>query len=614
MSTARHLVLCLLPLLGISASLASAQELPTGCWSADRVQPILDSTLEIRLDPDLSALSSAERSVVRDLLEAGEILHRLYLESRHRQAISSRADLLFHHREGHARDLTSKLLDLFWLFKGPVATTLDNRREPFLPVNAEPPGKNVYPWGIDRAEIDAFVETHPDSREELLAPRTVVRRASSANLTGDLAALEKHPGLELLHPGLQKELEGLSESPTADRLYAVPYAVAYADDLILAYRFLRRAANTARDFDLDLASYLAARARDLLANDYEAGDAAWVSGRFGRLNAQIGSYETYDDELLGVKTFFSLSLLLEDEERTSRLRRAMKGLQALEDRLPYTGDKRVREDIPVGVYQVIADFGQARGTNTATILPNDSDHARKYGRTILMRHNILAHPDLFRNVSEAWAAAVAPEHLEDLTLGGRFQRTLWHEVGHYLGPDRDRQGRTLDRALAEYSDLIEELKADLVSLFSLPYLLETGYLSTAEQRAVYADGILRTLQRVEPRRGQPYQTMQLMQMNFFLERGLLSWDPETGRLAIDYDRYPETVEAMLARVLAIQQRGDAQEASFLVDRYARWDRDLHEPLAASMRAAARHRYRLVRYGALESGPPSAQVERPRQAR
>ena len=54
----------------------------------------------------------------------------------------------------------------------------------------------------------------------------------------------------------------------------------------------------------------------------------------------------------------------------------------------------------------------------------------------------------------------------DLTGDGNFQRTLWHEIGHYLGVDRDRQGRTLDVALEDYADAIEEMKADLVSLFA----------------------------------------------------------------------------------------------------------------------------------------------------
>ena len=34
--------------------------------------------------------------------------------------------------------------------------------------------------------------------------------------------------------------------------------------------------------------------------------AAWVTGRFGKLNALIGSYETYDDELYATKAFYAI--------------------------------------------------------------------------------------------------------------------------------------------------------------------------------------------------------------------------------------------------------------------------------------------------------------------
>ena len=91
----------------------------------------------------------------------------------------------------------------------------------------------------------------------------------------------------------------------------------------------------------------------------------------------------------------------------------MKGLQALEDSLPYKRHKKVREDIPVGVYDVVADFAQARGGNTATILPNETYLARRYGRIILLRSNIMRNPDLFGSTNKRWEAAVAPAHLKE---------------------------------------------------------------------------------------------------------------------------------------------------------------------------------------------------------
>jgi hypothetical protein len=584
----------------VLSNAVTSTELPAGYWGGAQVEPILERTLVVRLAPDLSGLTPAERATVDDLLAAGEILHRLYLESTHPQSLKALAELKAKHQELGRPAETEGLLDLFRIFKGPIATTLDNERQPFLPVAAEVPGKNVYPSGVTREGMRAWVEGHPGERESILNERSVVRRVTPENLEADLAVLESRPVLDSMHPGLGEKLAQLAaelgETENAADFYAVPYSLAYAPGIFEVHDLLRRAAETIRPEDGDFAAYLTNRARDLLTDDYEAGDAAWVRGRFKRLNGQIGSYETYDDELLGVKSFFSANVLLRDEARSNKLAEAIRGLQGLEDSLPYRHHKKVSSDIPVGVYQVIADFGQARGTNTATILPNDADHARKYGRTIMLRYNIMTHPDLFANTRAGWEAAVTAAHTDDLSLEGNFNRTLWHEVGHYLGPSSTAGGGDVGEALAEFSDLIEELKSDLVSLFVAPALAESGYYDSVGLRSVYADGVRRTLQVVKPRREQPYQTMQLMQMNFFLERGVLTWSDD-GSLAIDFERYPDTVAAMLKAVLEIQSAGDAERARGLVETYAVWN-DRHQTLAERIQEAAKYRYRLVRYAAL----------------
>lgn len=587
----RFILACLLLPLA-----AAAGTLPAGYWKQDRIDPILDKTITVRLDPDLSGLSEDEKSVVADLVAVGNLLHGAYLEQTHHQSLAALTSLRNLSQQAESPAETDDLVALYRLFKGPIATTLDNEREAFLPVDPTVPGKNVYPWGVTQAELDAFMAAHPDT--DLLGTRTVVRRAIDANLERDLTTLDRHPALDALHPGLRDKLQGLKEDGGNDVFYAVPYALAYADRLFAAYGKLRHAANTIRATDADFAAYLENRARDLLSNDYESGDAAWVTGSFGKLNAQIGSFETYDDELYGAKSFFSASVLMKDEARSRALDRAIAGIQAIENSLPYARHKKVRADIPAGVYNVIADFGQARGTNTASILPNDAAHARKYGRTILLRYNIMTNDELFRDTKAGWDAVVAPEFADDLTLEGGFQRTLWHEIGHYLGVATDERGRTLDVALEEYSDLFEELKADLVSLYAGPALRKNGYFSRNDLQALYADGIRRTLQKVKPRRDQPYQTMQLMQMNWFIDNGVLSFDRKSGNLSIDYRRYHEVVGKLLSEVLAIQSAGDPERAAAFVDRYARWNDEVQGVMAARMQEAAKYRYRLVRYAAL----------------
>jgi len=569
-------------------------DLPDGYWRASDRDPILDGTLRLRLAPDLSQLSPAERQTVALLNELGALFHDLYMHQRHPDALSARATLLARHRKTPSDD-TRALLDLFRIFKGPIATTPSNMRRPFLPVSPEIPQRNVYPPGMSAESLQAFLAQHPDRRAELMAVRSVVRRATAEQLEADRATLRAHPALALLHPGLAARLNAMS--PDENTYYGLPYSVAYVAPIMEAYGLLERAAAAIEGEDADFAAYLRHRGRDLLADDYEAGDAAWITGDFENLNAQIGSYETYDDPLFGVKSFFSLSLLLRDRPRSEAMAKAIKGLQALHDSLPYKTPRKIREDIPVGVYQVIADYGQARGTNTATILPNESHIARKYGRTILLRHNIMTNPDLYAITDAAWRAAVVPAHAEDLTIDAGFNRTLFHEIGHYLGVDRDKQGRTLDVALSPWSSHMEEMKADLVSLFAVEALGRAGFYDASGMRAVRAAGIYRTLQRVEPRRGQPYQTMQLMQMNFFLEAELIRFAPD-GRLAIDYGRYQETVAAMLKRVLELQHGGDPAAVEQFIDTYFQWD-ERHQKLAELMGKASPYRYRLVTYAALD---------------
>jgi hypothetical protein len=571
---------------------------PPNYWSIEKSRAILDKMQPIRLSPDLSQLSAGERVAVGKLLKVGQIFQDLYEHQRHAQARSSLKELEQLDRRSSAHALTQNLLTIYRLNQGPISATLDNKREPFLNVDRVQPGKNMYPWGVTKQEVETFLTAHPERRDSILDLRTVVRRSTAENLQRDLAKLRQYPALDTLHPGLKLDLERLLSQRDAKGFYAVPYSVAYADELIRAHGLLNEAADALQKDDAEFAGYLRNRGRDLLSDDYESGDASWVTGHFKNLNAQIGSYEVYDDELFGVKTFFAFSLLSTRQQETTELRKALKGLQALEESLPYDHHKKVREDIPVGVYDVIADFGQARGGNTATILPNENYLARRYGRTILLRANIMRNPDLFDATSHVWEAAVGPAHRNELTADGNFYRTLWHEIGHYLGVDTTKGGQDLDTALQENSSALEEMKADLVSLFVAEALRKQGYYTAEQLRSVYASGILRVLQNNKPRRDQPYNTMQLMQWNYFLENGLLSFDQQTKRLDIHYDKYHAVVGKLLAKVLQVQYEGDRAASDKFIDQYTTWDENLHGAVAKNIRDQQKYRFRLFKYAAL----------------
>src|SRR5262249_11887319 len=155
------------------------------------------------------------------------------------------------------------------------------------------------------------------------------------------------------------------------------------------------------------------------------------------------------------------------------------------------------------------------------------------------------------------------------------------------GVDQTKDGRDLDQALQDDADALEEMKADLVSLDVAEALHKQRYYNDAQLRSVYAGGILRVLQNNKPRRDQPYNTMQLMQWNFFLENGLLTFDSTTKQLRIHYDKYHEVVGKLLQKVLEVQYAGDKGGADRFIDQYTTWKEDLHGVIAKSIRDAQR---------------------------
>src|SRR5690606_1227981 len=149
-----------------------------------------------------------------------------------------------------------------------------NTREPFLSVSPETPARNIYPAGTTRETMDAFLAASPDRRAKKMDDRSVVVEATAVNRAHALMVVDHHPVLDTLHPGLRARL-------ASEQTYlALPYSVAYAHDILFVTERLNAAADAVESGDPAFARYLRLRARDLLADDYEGGDAAWVTGDF----------------------------------------------------------------------------------------------------------------------------------------------------------------------------------------------------------------------------------------------------------------------------------------------------------------------------------------------
>ena len=269
---------------GFLLNICIAQELPEGYWSFEQAKEILDKTRMVTLSPDLSSLTEAERAATEKLIQVGNIFNDIYEDSMHPEALASLEKLKALDDGG---EQAQALLDIYYRSKGPITSDLTNRRVPILPVIAEEPGKNVYPPGMTNELLDPFLKAEPEKAPGLLNLRTVVRSSSKENVSHDLAMLNRYPLLDGLHPGLKDQLEALLSGADTSPWYALPYSVRWAPEIMQAYQLILAAADDVKAEDPDLAAYLSLRARDIVTDDYEAGDASWVRGRFQHLNAQI---------------------------------------------------------------------------------------------------------------------------------------------------------------------------------------------------------------------------------------------------------------------------------------------------------------------------------------
>ncbi len=227
------LVLALILMTFVGFAPAQTSTLPKGYWTVEKSQPVIDKTQTIRLAPDVSTLSAGERSAMAKLYEAGAIFQELYELQRDSQSIAARRQLELLNTQNPSV-ATRNLLMIYRINQGFMATPIDGKREAFLPILPQTSG-GMYPADSTKAEIDAYLAANPARQDSILGSRTIVRRATDANLKMDLATLKQYPVLDTLHFGLRKELENTKTDDKA--FYAVPYSVGYADRLVRASRF-----------------------------------------------------------------------------------------------------------------------------------------------------------------------------------------------------------------------------------------------------------------------------------------------------------------------------------------------------------------------------------------
>ena len=473
----------------------------------------------VRFEADLSALTDAERRMLRLLIEAAGEMDPLFLH----QASGSVLPL-----EVDDPD-TERYLEINY---GPWDRLAGN--EPFVAgVGPKPPGANFYPPDMTVEELEAFVMRHPERKEELESLYTMVRR-----LYGDA-------------------------------LWAIPYHVYFEAPLRTASRKLEEAAALAEDEGLK--RYLELRARALVSDDYQPSDLAWLDMKTNRIDVVIGPIETYEDKLFGYKAAYEAYVLVKDMAWSERLARYAEHLPALQRALPVPDEYKSESpgaDSDLNAYDVVYYAGDCNaGSKTIAInLPNDEEvQLQKGTRRLQLKNAMRAKFD--RILVPIADELIAEDQRPHVTFDAFFENVMFHEVAHGLGIKHTVNGKgTVREALRDESAALEEGKADVLGLWMVEELRGRGALAGGgllDNQATFLAGIFRS---VRFGAASAHGRANMLRFNFFREKGAFSRDPQTGKYRVEPERMREAVEELSRRILVLQGDGDIGEVKRLMER------------------------------------------------
>jgi len=482
-----------------------------------------------------AGLTPPERQMVEKLVEACRLLDDVFWRQ---------SDL-----DGLAlyKTTSSPSLKTLLTIMGGRWDLIDENR-PFAGAPPMPPGHELYPHDFTRDRVDQYVKEHPEDKAAIYDPYTVVKR----------------------QPG--------------GRVIGVPYREEYKALLVPMAQALRDAA--ALSPDAQFANFLRLRADALLTSDYYKSDFAWLELKNPKFDVIFAPYETYLDDLLGVKTSFGASVLIRNEAESRRLAVYQKYVPDIQDALPVDAAARPSKRghlTPMEVMDAPYRAGDLRHGYQAVAdnLPNDARiHQEKGTKKIFFKNFMDARVSYI--VLPIARQLMEPSQAAKASAEGYLSSTLMHEISHELGPDfARRNGKQVDirEAIGPAYSGLEEAKADVVGMFGLKWLVDHGAMPKErldEYYASYVAGIFRTLRFGT---GEAHGRAEMMEFSYLTEQHALTYN--AGRYTIDLARIAVVLAALARELLEIEASGDRARAEAWFTKYDRMPAELKASLAAT---------------------------------
>lgn len=473
---------------------------------------------------DLSHLDPKRKEIIKKLIQATDIVDGIYWKQASHDALDWRK------KYADPKTDDEKLIhELIEMNCGPYDRL--NFNTAFIgdkPKRA--PGAGFYPEDLTKEEFEAYIAKHPDRKEAFESPFTVIKRKG-------------------------KELE------------AVWYHDEYKTEVTQIVKLLTECAELAEEPTLK--RYLLQRSADLQTDNYYQSDCDWIDLKDPYIDFIIGPYEVYADNLIGIKTGFESVVMLKNEEETKKLDMYLKLIDEFEQCLPI--DDRYKKtgtklETPMIVVDSVYRGGEARRAMqfAAFSLPNDAKVLSEKGAKKVIHKNF--QNARFNNIISPTAKHfLANEHHQYLSAECNNDFIIGHEIAHSLGP-RFVYGTSgsINAAMKENYSPIEELRADVLSIYIQEYMQDKGCVVNKQKNAIYASFLASQLRSIRMGHG-AYSVASTITFNFIAEGGGVK--VENDKLKINYSLIGGCLRNLTEEVSVIEAEGDFPRAVRLMTNY-----------------------------------------------
>jgi hypothetical protein len=482
----------------------------------------------VRMPFDAAKLSARERQMTAKLVEAAQDLEAIFWRQNDPQALT-----LYQELDNSADPQDRRLRRLLFINAGRF-DLLDND-QPFLGAEPIPPGRALYPPGLTREQVEAYVKAHPEQQAEIYSPYTVLRRRGN-----DLEAL--------------------------------PYNVVFRPFLEPAAKALREAADLSGD--PAFASFLRLRAGALLDDDFYNSDLAWLDLKDPKFDVIFAPYETYIDGVLGVKTSYGAAVLVRNERESRKLAIFQQYGPDIQDALPLpAADRPSKHGLQFPMEVMDAPF---RGGDllhgyqaVADNLPNDPRiHKAKGSKKIFFKNFLDARVNYI--VLPLAQRAMRADQAKLVSADGYLAHTLLHEISHGLGPDFARVGDKqveINEAIGPVYSGLEEAKADVLGVFGLIWLMDQGYLPASGRNGYFASYVADMFRAVRFGASEAHGKAEMMEFNYLFEQGAIVRDAATGKYAVEFSKMAPAINRLTQELLEQEATGDRARAEAWFAKY-----------------------------------------------